>query len=135
MDTLYKVRTYGTESRLYTIGDYRVSYDPYDNFLTHVLGKALEDVLTVDHDDYVGTCVAVSPDASKILVSGKDGSKALKGIRYRSIAVEQIHAADQEESPDHHKYRITLRIRKLKPVMELLICRLEFLGDHKYQPV
>ncbi|MBQ1892392.1 MAG: toll/interleukin-1 receptor domain-containing protein [Firmicutes bacterium] len=74
MDTLYKVRTDGTESRLYTIGDYRVSYDPYDNFLTHVLGKALEDVLTVDHDDYVGTCVAVSPDASKILVSGKDGS-------------------------------------------------------------
>ncbi len=106
MDTLYKVGIDGSVSKIYTIGDYRVSYDPYDNFLTHVLGKSLGDVITVNNDDYIGTCVAVSPDASKILVSGKDGSTGVVVISssgeplYEIADMPGVFCDDYRFSPD-----------------------------------
>ena len=106
MDTLYRVGTDGSASKIYTIGDYRGSYDPYDNFLTHVLGKSLGDVITVNNDDYVGTCVAVSPDASKILVSGKDGSTGVVVISssgqplYEIADMPGVFCDDYSFSPD-----------------------------------
>ena len=106
MDTLYKIGIDGSVSKIYTIGDYRVSYDPDDNFLTHVLGKSLGDVITVNNDDYIGTCVAVSPDASKILVSGKDGSTGVVVISssgeplYEIADMPGVFCDDYSFSPD-----------------------------------
>ena len=74
LDALYRVGTDGSEQKIYTIGDYKGTYDPGNNLLTQLLGKSIGEVITVNNDDYVGTCVAVSPDGSRILVSGKDGS-------------------------------------------------------------
>ncbi len=74
MDKFYKVSADGSETLIYTLGDYRGTYDPDNNFLTWLAGKSISSLITLHTDDYSGMSVAVSPDASKILICGKDGS-------------------------------------------------------------
>ena len=78
MDKFYKVSVRGgTEELIYTIGSYKGSYDPDHNFLTMAAGTSISSLITLNNDDYTGTCADVSPDGSKILISGKDGSSGV----------------------------------------------------------
>ena len=78
MDKFYKVSVKdGKEELIYTIGSYKGSYDPDDNFLTQSAGTAISNLITLNSSDYTGTSVDVSPDGSKILIAGKDGSSGV----------------------------------------------------------
>ena len=76
-DRFYTVKTDGSESLIYTLGSYKGSYDPDDNFLTRFSGRSIKNLITTHTDDYVGTNVAVSADRSRILIGGKDGSSGV----------------------------------------------------------
>ncbi len=64
----------GTETLLYTLGEQQSGYDPNDNLITQSFGKSISEILTIHTDDYTGMNIAVAPDWSKILISGRDGS-------------------------------------------------------------
>ena len=74
MDKFYKVRSDGTETLIYTLGDYKGSYDPEYNFLTELTGQSIKSLINADQDDYLGVCAAVSADRSRMVIGGKDGS-------------------------------------------------------------
>ncbi len=74
MDKFYKVRSDGTETLIYTIGDHKGSYDPEDNFLTSLTGRSIKSLINVNQDDFLGVCAAVSEDRSRMVIGGKDGS-------------------------------------------------------------
>ena len=64
----------GTEKLLYTVGEQQDGYDPDDNLITRSFGGSISDFLTLHTDDYMSAELAVAPNYSRILVSGRDGS-------------------------------------------------------------
>ncbi len=74
MAQIFLVSLDGTEKLLYTIGQQQDGYDPNDNLLTQSLGGPISDFLTLHTDDYASAGLAIAPNWSRILVSGRDGS-------------------------------------------------------------
>ena len=74
MEQLLLVSLDGTEKLLYTVGRQQDGYDPHDNLLTQSFGGPISDFLTIHTDDFTGAGLAVAPNWSRILVSGRDGS-------------------------------------------------------------
>ncbi len=74
MAQLLLVSLDGTERLLYTVGEQQSGYDPDDNLITASFGRPISEILTLHTDDYTGANLAIAPNYSRILVSGRDGS-------------------------------------------------------------
>ncbi len=90
MDRFLLVSEDGTEKCIYTLGEQQDWYDPEYNLFTVIFEKPLSELFTIAGEDYTGTCMCVSADGSRILVSGKDGSTGTLILNEKGEVVSRL---------------------------------------------
>ena len=77
MGRFYLVSADGTEKLFYTLGEQMPEYDQGNNLLSRIMGHSLEEMVTVNTEDFTGTTVLATADRSRVLVAGGRGDNAV----------------------------------------------------------
>ena len=77
MDRFYLVSEDGEKKLFYTLGEQMPEYVQSNNLISRLLGRSMEELITIQKDDYTGTKLLATADRSRIFIAGARGDAAV----------------------------------------------------------